>query len=302
MFRTAPAGTSPAMNASADHNENPGDKPFDRNLRRTRRDRAFAGWAEHAFLQQAMAEELAERLDTVQRDFSRALILGHSGDALPRALESRTITHITADPGFSFAESDGGIQCDEDRLPFAAESFDLVLSAGLLDTVNDLPGALHLIRRVLRPDGLFLGACLGAGSLPVLRSAMHEADMVSGRAAPRIHPQIDIRAAGDLLGRAGFALQVADCEELTVRFSSFGRLIGDLRGSANSSLLGGPPLSKSAYAAAAAAFESAQVDGKTAEKFAILYLTGWAPSPDQPKAAVRGSGTASLADVLKPKS
>jgi len=302
LFRTAAAGTSPAMSAAEDRDENPGDKPFDRNLRRIRRDRAFAGWDEHGFLQRAMAEELAERLDAVQRDFSRALILGHAGDALPHALESRNIAHLTADPGFRFAESVGGVQCDEDRLPFAAESFDLVLSAGALDTVNDLPGALHLIRRILRPDGLFLGACLGAGSLPTLRGAMHQADMLSGRAAPRIHPQIDIRAAGDLLGRAGFALQVADCEDLTVRFSSFGRLIADLRGSANSSLLGGRPLSKSAYATAAAAFDSARIDGKTAEIFAILYLTGWAPSPDQPKAAARGSGTASLADALKPKS
>jgi SAM-dependent methyltransferase len=297
LFRKAQAGTSPPMNAG----DTVQDKPFDRKQRRVRRDRAFAGWEEHAFLQRAMAEELAARLDAVQREFSRALILGHAGDTLPRALDSRNIDHVTADSGFRFAEAAQGVQCDEDRLPFADGSFDLVLSAGVLDTVNDLPGALALIRRSLKPDGLFLGACIGAGSLATLRRAMMEADLLTGRAAARIHPQIDIRTAGDLLGRAGFALQVADCESLTVRYSSFQRLIADLRGSANNSLLGGPPLLKSAYAMAAATFESARIGGKTPENFEILYFTGWAPSPDQPKPAARGSGKASLAEALKPK-
>lgn len=295
MSRTARAGTSPAMETATDAP----DKPFDRNLRRVRRDRAASGWADHAFLQEHMANELIDRLAIVQRPFSRALILGFAGNVLPCALDAMEIDTVTADAGFRLARAAGGVQCDEDRLPFADASFDLVVAAGTLDTVNDLPGALALIRRALRPDGLFLGAFLGSGSVPALRRAMIEADLTGDITAPRIHPQIDIRAAGDLLGRAGFALQVADGETLRVRYPGLSRLVSDLRGSANSGLLSTPPLTRMATAAAYTLFDSLKTDGKTSETFEIIYLTGWAPAPDQPKPAARGSGTASLADVLK---
>jgi SAM-dependent methyltransferase len=212
---------------------------------------------------------------------------------------------VPADPGFLFARASAGVQCDEDRLPFADGSFDLVLSVGLFDSVNDLPGALTLIRRVLRPDGLLLAAFVGAGSLPRLRAAMLAADEAQGGAAPRIHPQIDVRAAGDLLTRAGFALPVADVEPVHIRYSGLARLLSDLRGMAGTNVLRAQhraPLSRLGYAAALADFDSAaDPDGKTVEKFDILHLSGWAPSPDQPKAARRGSATASLADALRPK-
>lgn len=276
------------------------DTPFNRTLRRLRRDRALRGWADHGFLQEHMATELVERLAGVQRTFSRALILGFAGEALPAALNAMQIDTVTADAGFALARAASGIQCDEDRLPFADGSFDLVIAVGTLDTVNDLPGALRLIRQSLRPDGLFLGAFLGSGSLPILRDAMYQADLTTNAAAPRIHPQIDIRAAGDLLGRAGFALQVADGETLQVRYPGLSKLVTDLRDSANNSLLNAPALSRFALAAAHAAFDTQRIDGKTAEIFEIIYLIGWAPAPDQPKPAARGSGTTSLADALKP--
>jgi hypothetical protein len=49
-----------------------------------------------------------------------------------------------------------------------------------------------------------------------------------------------------------------------------------------------------------AAFEAeADADGKTSERFEMIYLTGWAPAPSQPRPARRGSASASLADALK---
>src|SRR3546814_13098572 len=107
-----------------------------------------------------------------------------------------------------------GVQADEDALPFADASFDLIIACGTLESVNDLPGALILIRRILRPDGLFLAAFAGAGSLPVLRSALLAGD--ADRPAQHIHPQIDVRSAGDLLSRAGFAMPVADGDRKSV--------------------------------------------------------------------------------------
>lgn len=281
----------------------PQDGPFDRRLRRLRRDRAATGVAD--YLHRRAADEILERLDLVRRGMRAVLDLGCGDSYLSVRLRERGLAVVGADAGRLFAARANGVQCDEDRLPFADASFDLVVSIGVLDTVNDLPGALILIRRVLKPDGLFLAAFAGAGSLPRLRQAMRAAEEAEGgaTASPRIHPQIDVRAAGDLLGRAGFALPVVDCDSVQVRFRGLGRLVADLRAMGATNLLlarSRRPFGRRALAASAAEFErSADEDGKTSERFEILHLSGWAPSPDQPRPARRGSATASLAEALR---
>ncbi|MBB5710441.1 class I SAM-dependent methyltransferase [Sphingomonas xinjiangensis] len=268
---------------------------FSRGVRRLRRDRAARGYADFAFVREHMLGGIVERLEGVKRNFRDVLDLGSfAGDlTIPGARTARL------DAGSTFAAMAGGVQGDEDRLPFADASFDLVISAGVLDQVNDVPGALALARRVLRPDGLFLGAFLGAGTLATLRATLLAAE--TERPAARFHPQIDVRSAGDLLGRAGFTLPVADVETLTVRYGGVANLLRDLRGMAATNLLHDiQPLSRTTLGRAATAFaERADPDGRTAERFEIVYLTGWAPDPSQPKPARRGSATTSLADALK---
>jgi SAM-dependent methyltransferase len=279
------------------------DLPFDRALRRLRRERAAAiGSGEARYLHRRAAEELLERLDGVVRPFRDALDLGTGDGLVADALRQRGLKVTAADSGRASAAD---VQCDEDRLAFADGSFDLVVSVGTLDSVNDLPGALVLIRKALRPDGLFLAAFAGAGGLPRLKAAMLAADEAEGGAvSAHIHPQIDVRSAGDLLARAGFALPVADSETVSVRFRSLAALVGDLRAMGATNLLASRsrrPIGRRGLAAAAAAFAAgAEADGKIAERFDILYLTGWAPGPNQPRPARRGSGTASLADALRP--
>lgn len=279
----------------------PIDKPFDRRLRRLRRDRVAADSGGADYLHRRATTELIERLGAVNRDFRDVLVLGALG-GVAESLRAAGATVTIADAGLWLAA--GGTQCDEDMLPFRDGSFDLVVSVGTLDTVNDLPGALSLIRRALRPDGLFLAAFAGSGSLPRLRSAMLAADEFQlGSATPRIHPQIDVRAAGNLLSRAGFAMPVVDSDGVTVRFSSLASLVKDLRGMGATNLLSDRarlPLGRLGLAVAAAEFAGyADPDGKTAERFEILYLTAWSPAPSQPQPARRGSATASLADALK---
>jgi SAM-dependent methyltransferase len=268
---------------------------FDRNARRLRRDRAADHFADHDFLRHAMVEGLLDRLDSVTRTFTDVLELGcfDAGLPLPPGVHP-----VRTDPGRRFAAMNGGRQIDEDRLDFADASFDLVVSAGTLDSVGDLPGAFALIRRMLRPDGLFLAAFTGGGTLSTLRRTLIEAE--GDRPAPRIHPQVDVRSAGDLLVRAGFALPVAVSETLTVRYGNIFTLFADLRGMAASNIMPGRvPLRRDTLARAAEIFAAAaDPDGKTRELFDILYLTGWAPAPSQPKAARRGSATASLAGAL----
>lgn len=296
LSRAASPGTSPRIV----------DVPeiFDRQLRRLRRDRAQPGFATHAFLRDAIVEGLLERLDLVTRRFGDALDLGCADGSLGRALAARGAAVTACDAGAAFAAGAGGVRCDEDRLPFAPASFDLIVSAGVLDTVNDLPGALIQCRRALRPDGLLLAGFVGAGSLPKLRAAVTAADDAIGGAVPaRIHPGIDVRAAGDLLGRAGLTLTVADSEPLDVGYPDLSRLIADLRGMAGTSLLAGqrPPwFGRKRLALLAEAFAAqADADGRVREHFELMFITGWAPGPNQPQPARRGSATASLAAMLK---
>lgn len=249
-----------------------------------------------AFLAEHMADEIIERLGWVTRAFGNALVLGMATPNLMTALQAKGVRITHAGP------IGHDIVCDEDQLPFEPASFDLVIALGTLDSVNDLPGALIQLNRALRPDGLMMAAMIGAGSLPRLKAAMLAADEAAGRGvAARIHPQIDVRAAGDLLQRARFAMPVADSDTLSVRYSSLPALIADLRahGWTNTLASSGPAIGKSGLLAAMQRFaEDADHDGKTPERFEILYLSGWAPSPDQPKPARRGSATASLAGLL----
>ncbi|NJR77194.1 class I SAM-dependent methyltransferase [Sphingomonas corticis] len=270
---------------------------FDRAARRRQRDRAASPFAAHDFLRAAMLDGLVDRLGAVKRDFADVLDLGcFNGGFAPPSPAARV---ARVDPGFAFARGAGGVQADEDRLPFADASFDLAVAAGTLDQVGDLPGALSLVRRVLRPDGLFLAAFLGGGTLSTLRGVLREAE--PERAVARVHPMVDVRSAGDLLVRAGFALPVADVETLTVRYRDLSRLLEDLRFSANGNVLAERHAISSAVLARAAAGFAARADaeGRTAERFDIVFLTGWAPSPDQPKPARRGSATTSLAQALR---
>ncbi len=274
---------------------------FDPRRRAAARDRAHARFAEHDFLHRHMLDSLFERLGDVKRSFSNALVIGCPDNRALALCMEKGMDVTCVDPGARNAAAVGGIRTEEDALPFAPDSFDLVLACGTLDTVNDLPGALILIRQILRPDGLFLGACLGAGSLPRLRQALLSAEGDSPR--PHIHPQTDVRAMGDLLARAGFAMPVADSETLTVRYSSMLRLMHDLRymGAGNVMAAGRRgPLTRDTVLHAAALFtDAADRDGKTAETFSILHMSGWKPDASQPVPARRGSATVLLSQALK---
>jgi len=146
---------------------------------------------------------------------------------------------------------------------------------------------------------MFLAAFLGGETLATLRSVLVAAE--AAKPAARVHPRVDVRSAGDLLVRAGFALPVADSETLTARYANLSALLSDLRGMGASSLLASSPLSRETLGRAAELFtERADLDGRVAERFDIVFVTAWAPAPDQPQPARRGSGQTSLATALKP--
>lgn len=256
---------------------------FDRRARRLRRQRAKGC----GFFAETMSSDLLERLDCVKRAFSDALVVGDQ-PLIADGLKAR---------GIAFDRYTG----DEDRLGGSDEAYDLILSSGTLDTVSDLPGALILMRRALKPDGLLLANFPSAPSLTALRSAAAVADAESGHAIARFHPQIDVRSAGDLLMRAGFALPVADLSTVNVAYSSFARLLTDLReAAATNVLVQRYPVSRRWFAAATNGFAAlAGQDGRTHETLSYVTLTAWAPAPSQPQPAKRGSGVTSLTEALR---
>lgn len=298
----APSSNDAAPSARPGEDETVSAPPrlFDPARRIRARERARARFADYDFLYRFMLDGLIERMEDVSRPLRDILLIGCPDGSAAARLRAMGKTVQCVDPAPANAAAQGGQTANEDALPFAENAFDLVLSIGTLDTVNDLPGALINIRRVLRPDGLFLGACVGAGSLPTLKSSLLEAE--GDRPVPHVHPQIDVRSAGDLLTRTGFAMPVADSETLTVRYASLIALMQDLRGMGLGNVLSAGragPLARAALIRAAALFaERADPDGKTAELFSILYFSGWKPDPAQPKAARRGSAVQSLANAL----
>jgi SAM-dependent methyltransferase len=249
---------------------------FSRTTRRRFRDRSFTSDHDARWLARFIADELVDRLRITKRQFDRVLIIGNDGGDLQRQIAASGSVIFVADTGFRSAATARGVQCDEDRLPFADASFDLVLASSGLDTVNDLPGAFALIRRILKPDGLFLGAMAGAGGLDTLRKIILDT-AEPDKIVARHNPQIDVRAAGDLLTRAGFTLPVAESHSIAARYPDLFKLIGDLRANAmTNALVSRQPLRRDQVTRMAEQF-LAIGNPKTQETFSLIFMTGWAP-------------------------
>lgn len=247
----------------------------------------------------------------MNRQFPLTLDLGAQDGTLGRVLRSHPgsadrLGRIIAADLAPFSGLD--VIADEEALPFAPASFDLVVSALSLHWVNDLPGALIQIRRALKPDGLFIGAVLGGRTLTELRQSLLAAeDEARGGAAQRISPFLDVIDGAGLLQRAGFAMPVADNDALTVRYAEPMRLLADLKGMGETAAFaqetgqpGRPPLSRAILARAMDIYRQrfSDLDGKCRATFEFVTLSGWAPAPDQPQPKRPGSATVRLADAL----
>jgi SAM-dependent methyltransferase len=282
------------------------DAIFDQNRTIGHKKRALAQTGRHGdFLMRAASAELAERLATVSRDFAQAVVLHGVIDEAARAIASTgkagAIERVEAD--INLLDAMPGRVSPVDHLALPPESADLAVSLYALGEVDDVPGTLIQIRRLLRPDGLFLGCLPGTGTLKELREVLLAAEAeVTGGAASRVHPFVDIRDAGGLLQRAGFALPVADIEETTVRYDTMFDLMRDLRAmGVTSSLVGARPVRRDVLVRAAELYDERFVDsdGRIRATFATVWLSGWAPHVSQQKPARRGSATMSLAKALK---
>ena len=266
---------------------------FDRSLLLARQARAQRQ-GPAAFLLDRIAEDMAERLGAVTRDFADAADLWTPGQGL-RLPEVRITSLIRIAP----AES------PEERVPIAPQSLDLVLSALALQFVNDLPGVLAQISRCLRPDGLLLAAMIGGDTLTELRQSFAAAEAeCEGGVSPRVAPFADLRDLGGLLQRVGLALPVADVDRVVVRYANAFALMQDLRRMGAGNVLierRRTPTRRTTLLRMAEIYGErfADSDGRIRATFDVIWLSGWAPHDSQPKPLKPGSATASLEAAVK---
>ena len=284
---------------SVANDDNTGLRLFDRRLLVLRQSRARRLGPE-SFLIDRVALELGERLAAVLRHFEIAVDLGSPGHSVRHALsQSGRVGRIIA-----VSRLGGDVVADEEMLPFADGTLDLVASALSFQFVNDLPGVLVQIRRALKPDGLMLAALAGGNSLAELRECFVQAESeIEGGLSPHVAPFADVRSLGGLMQRAGFALPVVDSDRLTVRYPTVFELMHDLRRMGATNVLrerSRRPLRRATLMRMAEIYAQrfADADGRIRATFDILWLSGWAPHASQQRPLKPGSAARRLSDVL----
>jgi SAM-dependent methyltransferase len=274
--------------------QNPSAAPvlFDRGLLLARQARALRQ-GPATFLLDRVAEDIAERLSAVMRDFADAADVWTPGEGL--RLPDARIKSLTR-----IAPADA-----PEVLPLAPQSLDLVLSALAFQFVNDLPGVLAQIRRALKPDGLLLAAMIGGDTLTELRQSFAAAEAeCEGGVSPRVAPFADLRDIGGLLQRAGLALPVTDVDRIIVRYANAVALMQDLRRMGAGNVLierRRTPSRRTTLLRMAEIYGErfADSDGRIRATFDVIWLSGWAPHDSQPKPLKPGSATASLEAAVK---
>jgi NADH dehydrogenase [ubiquinone] 1 alpha subcomplex assembly factor 5 len=283
---------------------------FDRQQFARQRARAAKGdFAARDFLFREAADRLADRLDDVARDFPVALDLGSRNGQLREMLDGRgnigTLVQTDCSPAL-LAQGQGlRAACDEEALPFADASLDLAMSVLSFSWINDVPGTLVQLRRALKPDGLLLVMAYGGKTLQELRDVLTRATLeIEGGTAAYVSPYVDVRDAGSLLQRAGFALPVVDSETVTVSYEHIFALMHDLRGMGEGNALVTRRKTfakRHVFMRAAELYQQdyADAEGRITATFEFVTMTAWTPHASQQQPAQRGSGTVSLKDVLE---
>lgn len=205
------------------------------------RDQAAANFADYAFLNDQVAHELCEIIHQEKIQADLALDLGSGNGFIAKSLSN--ITFVESDISLNMLQTNSlnhgrRLVLNPEQLPFQAESFDLVISNLLLHWINDLPGCLTQIRKILRKGGKFIAAILGGKTLFELRKSLIEAEiMLNLPVTPHIIPMIDAADMAALLQRAGFNKPVAHNYTITIRYDTLLSLFRDLKGMGQNSCL-----------------------------------------------------------------
>lgn len=264
------------------------------------------------FLTERAGDDIAARVGATNRQFSRGVdLFSFSPVAAELVAGSGRVEFVARyeTSAVCAAMNAGDRQrivvkpADRSVLPIDADGIDFAMSVFGLHWCDDVPGMLVQIRRALAADGLFMGTLLGDGTLAELRDSLMQAELeLTGGASARVDPFIDVRQAGALVMRAGFALPVADAETVSARYPSMSALIADLRAMGATSALTQP-----GKAPHRRLFERAEQiyrdqygddEGRVRATFNLVHVAGWAPDASQQKPLKPGSATHSLSEAL----
>ncbi|CAE6467358.1 unnamed protein product [Rhizoctonia solani] len=316
-FRTFARGYATASGSSplGAHTMSP-FRLFDRNAKRIQKDRAaLRGSGERSrmvdYVREEVGDRLFERVLDIKRRFPHILDLSAGSGHFTKLLDSDVTDRVTMldmslqslnrDPDSEFPLPPARLHIDEENLlkVIPHNSQDAVMSCLGLHWINDLPGALIQIRETLKPDGVFLGAMFGGDTLFELRTSLQLAQVErEGGISPRVSPMTDTRDVSNLMGRAGFTLLTVDTDDVRVSYPSIWELMEDLRDMGESNAIASRQ--RDTLIAADAIYRAlhGNEDGTVPATFQVLYMIGWKPAPNQPKALERGSGQINLKDVL----
>lgn len=229
------------------------------------------------------AKTITARLGELRAEQGASLDLGWHGGLLAQHLPSPLVHADYSARMAHLCKTGHAVAVEGERLPFTEGSFACITSLLFLHWLNDLPGALLLLRRALKPGGLFLAALWGSETLRELRQAWLEAQSnCTGAVSPIIAPFGDVQSYGDLLGRAGFIRPVADRDIIECAYPDLLSLLRDLQQMGEGNVLATQhrrALRRDVLAQAqklyAKKFPAANRGIKA--RFEIIYLTGFVP-------------------------
>ena len=270
---------------------------FDRDLYKRRRQQLRSD-SIYFKLSAEISKRLQERLSSLNQGFQTVCQIGQDQHLLQQYLTNFKKTDF-------FVQEGETLRFDEEALPFAANSFDLILHVLSLHAVNDVPGVLAQTLQCLKPDSLFLAAFIGEDSFQELRTVLEAVELEHYQGiSQRVSPWIRTRDAGSLLQRAGFAMPLTDCDRLEIFYPTLTMLLQDLKQAKATSFLMNrqtPPLTRSLLSKAENLYkerfwDEAQCGIKVS--LDIVYMTGWRPAPHHQKALSPGSAKHHLSDFL----
>ena len=161
--------------------------------------------------------------------------------------------------------------------PLSLNKYDAITSCLSLHWINDLPGVLSSINKLLRPDGVFIGAMIGGDTLYELRTSLQLADMERhGGVSNHISPMVQVSDVGSLLHGAGYTLLTVDVEDVVVDFPSIFELMMDLNeaGEGNKTTMMNGFVGRDVLVASEAIYRSVYKndDGSIPATFQIIYM------------------------------
>lgn len=212
---------------------------FNRSLLKQNRNRVIDKISQADFLHQEIAEIITQTILDCKRNFDNILEIGARDKKLGKQIANLKNAGqlIQTDLAIGFKPD---LVMDDENLCFKEQSFDLVLSNLNLHFINDIPQNLIAIRKLLKPNGLFIASFFGEENLKELKEAFLETEQeIYGGITPRIAPNVDVKTAGMLLQKAGFVDVVAQKHSFEVDYSDPKKLFQDLRNMGEANILEG---------------------------------------------------------------